>query len=109
MYFGAGVEQTSIDQGVYMPIQYRDYAGKSTTGIPLTLGWGRDSRDSALAPNSGRYQRFNAEWSPAGDMNYVKANYQFQQYLPITKAMTFAVNAELGWGKGLWRKTLSNF
>lgn len=104
VYFGAGVEQTSIDQGVYMPIQYRDYAGKNTTGIPLTLGWGRDSRDSALAPNSGRYQRFNAEWSPAGDMNYVKANYQFQQYLPITKAMTFAVNAELGWGKGLGGK-----
>lgn len=104
VYFGAGVEQTRIDQGVYMPIQYRDYAGKNTTGIPLTLGWGRDSRDSALAPNSGRYQRFNAEWSPAGDMNYVKANYQFQQYLPITKAVTFAVNAELGWGKGLGGK-----
>ena len=104
VYFGAGVEQTRIDQGVYMPIQYRDYAGKNTTGIPLTLGWGRDSRDSALAPNSGRYQRFNAEWSPAGDMKYVKANYQFQQYLPITKAMTFAVNAELGWGKGLGGK-----
>ena len=104
VYFGVGVEQTKIDQGVYMPIQYREYADKNTTGIPLTLGWGRDSRDSALAPNSGRYQRFNAEWSPAGDMNYIKANYQFQQYLPITKAMTFAVNAELGWGKGLGGK-----
>ena len=104
VYFGAGVEQTRIDQGVYMPVQYKEYAGKNTTGIPLTLGWGRDSRDSALAPNSGRYQRFNAEWSPAGDMKYVKANYQFQQYLPITKAVTFAVNAELGWGKGLGGK-----
>ena len=109
VYFGVGVEQTKIDQGVYMPIQYREYGDKNTTGIPLTLGWGRDSRDSALAPNSGRYQRFNAEWSPAGDMNYVKANYQFQQYLPITKAMTFAVNAELGWGKGLGGKSYPIF
>lgn len=109
VYFGVGVEQTKIDQGVYMPIQYREYADKNTTGIPLTLGWGRDSRDSALAPNSGRYQRFNAEWSPAGDMNYIKANYQFQQYLPITKAMTFAVNAELGWGKGLGGKSFPIF
>ncbi|WP_455554548.1 outer membrane protein assembly factor BamA [Comamonas sp.] len=101
VYFGLGFEQTSIDTGVYMPSQYKPYAGKNNTAIPLTLGWGRDSRDSALAPNSGRYQRLNAEWSAAGDMKYVKANYQFQQYLPITKSMTFAFNAELGWGKGL--------
>ena len=104
VYFGVGFEQTSIDNGVYMPIQYRDYSDKSNTAIPLTMGWGRDSRDSALAPNSGRYQRFNAEWSAAGDLKYVKANYQFQQYLPITKSMTFAMNAELGWGKGLGGK-----
>jgi outer membrane protein insertion porin family len=104
VYFGLGVEQTSIDSGVYMPAQYKPYADKSNTGIPFTLGWGRDSRDSALAPNSGRYQRFNAEWSAAGDMKYVQANYQFQQYLPVTKAITFAMNAELGWGQGLGGK-----
>lgn len=104
VYFGLGVEQTSIHSGVYMPAQYKPYADKSNTGIPFTLGWGRDSRDSALAPNSGRYQRFNAEWSAAGDMKYVQANYQFQQYLPVTKAITFAMNAELGWGQGLGGK-----
>jgi outer membrane protein insertion porin family len=104
VYFGAGLEQTSIDSGVYMPIQYKPYSEKSNTAIPLTLGWGRDSRDSALAPNSGRYQRLNAEWSPAGDMKYVKANYQFQQYLPLTKSTTFALNAEFGWGKGMGGK-----
>ncbi len=104
VYFGLGFEQTSITNGVYMPVQYKEYAGKNNTAIPLTMGWGRDSRDSALAPNSGRYQRFNAEWSAAGDLKYVKANYQFQQYLPITKSMTFAMNAELGWGKGFGGK-----
>ncbi|MBF6630566.1 MAG: outer membrane protein assembly factor BamA [Comamonas sp.] len=104
VYFGLGVEQTTIDSGVYMPAQYKPYTDKSNTGIPFTLGWGRDSRDSALAPNSGRYQRFNAEWSAAGDMKYVQANYQFQQYLPVTKAITFAMNAELGWGQGLGGK-----
>lgn len=109
VYFGAGFEQTDVHEGVYMPIQYADYVGKSNTAVPLTLGWGRDSRDSALAPNSGRYQRFNAEWSAAGDLKYVKANYQFQQYLPVTKAITFAVNAELGWGKGLGGKNFPIF
>jgi outer membrane protein insertion porin family len=101
VYFGVGVEQNSIKRGIFMPLQYEPYANKSNTAVPLTLGWGRDSRDSALAPNSGRYQRLNAEWSAAGDLKYVKANYQFQQYVPITKAITFATNAELGWGKGL--------
>lgn len=43
----------------------------------------------------------NAELSPAGDLKYVKATYQFQQYVPVTKAVTFAFNTELGWGKGL--------
>ncbi|MDH0202397.1 outer membrane protein assembly factor BamA [Comamonas aquatica] len=109
VYFGLGFEQTSIKRGVYMPSQYEPYTGKSNTAIPLTLGWGRDSRDSALAPNSGRYQRFNAEWSAAGDLNYVKANYQFQQYIPVTKAITFAANAELGWGKGLGGKDFPIF
>jgi outer membrane protein insertion porin family len=104
VYFGAGIEQTSIKKGIYMPIQYQEYANKNNTAIPLTLGWGRDSRDSALAPNSGRYQRFNAEFSPAGDLKYVKANYQFQQYVPVTKAITFALNAEFGWGKGFGGK-----
>lgn len=101
VYFGAGFEQTKIHKGVFMPRQYEKLADKNNTAIPLTLGWGRDSRDSALAPNSGRYQRVNAELSPAGDLKYVKATYQFQQYVPVTKAVTFAFNTELGWGKGL--------
>lgn len=109
VYFGAGYEQTKIERGIYMPLQYEPYAGSNNTAVPLTLGWGRDSRDSALAPNSGRYQRLNAEWSALGDLKYVKANYQFQQYIPINKAWTFALNAELGWGKGMGGKDFPIF
>jgi len=104
VFFGIGVEQTTIKQGLYMPQAYQDYIrdfGSSSTAIPLTLGWSRDSRDSALAPNSGRYQRFNADWSVAGDARYVRGNYQFQQYVPLSKSFTFAFNGELGWGKGM--------
>lgn len=109
VYFGLGLEQTSIKDGVYMPWQYLDYADKRNTAVPLTLGWGRDSRDSALAPNSGRYQQLNADWSMAGDLKYVRANYQFQQYIPLTKSWTLAFNAELGWGKGLGGKSYPIF
>ena len=75
--------------------------GCTQTGIPFTLGWSRDSRDSALAPNSGRYQRLNTEWSFLSDARYLRANYQIQQYIPLSKKYTLALNGELGWGKGL--------
>lgn len=109
VYFGLGVEQTSIKDGIFLPWQYVSYANKKNTAVPLTLGWGRDSRDSALVPNSGTYQRLNADWSVAGDLKYVSANYQFQQYIPLTRALTLAFNTELGWGKGVGGKDFPVF
>jgi Outer membrane protein/protective antigen OMA87 len=58
------------------------------------VGWSRDDRDSALAPNSGRYQRLNSEWSVAGDARYVRANYQYQQYIPLTSALPWPSTAK---------------
>ncbi len=104
VFFGAGVEGVSIKPGTNIPAAYLDYAerfGYSSTSVPLTVGWSRDDRDSALAPNSGRYQRLNSEWSIAGDARYVRANYQYQQYVPLNKKFTLAFNGELGWGKGM--------
>lgn len=104
VFFGAGVEGVSIKPGTNIPAAYLDYAerfGYSSTSVPLTIGWSRDDRDSALAPNSGRYQRLNSEWSVAGDARYVRANYQYQQYVPLNKKFTLAFNGELGWGKGM--------
>ena len=104
VFFGAGLENTRIKEGTNMPAAYlaymRDY-GSSSFAVPLTIGWGRDSRDSALAPNSGRYQRLNTELSLAGDARYVKGSYQYQQYVPLNKKFTLAFNGELGLGKGL--------
>ncbi|PIG08353.1 outer membrane protein assembly factor BamA [Comamonas sp. 26] len=109
IFFGAGVEGNEIRPGTYMPGIYSEYCGGtsvsntgcSKTGIPLTLGWSRDNRDSALAPNAGRYQRLNLEASFMSDMRYMKANYQVQQYIPLNKKYTIALNGELGWGKGI--------
>ncbi|SHE30161.1 Beta-barrel assembly machine subunit BamA [Lampropedia hyalina DSM 16112] len=103
VYFGMGAESNRIKPGTSIPASYLHYAdtyGYRSNSFPLTIGWGRDSRDSALAPNSGRYQRFNSEWSFTGDTRYIKANYQIQQYVPLTKKYTLAFNTELGWGKG---------
>ena len=104
VYLGMNLERTRIKPGTNIPASYLDYAnrfGYSSTAFPFTLGWSRDSRDSALAPNSGRYQRLMGELGLFGDARYAKADYQYQQYVPLSKAYTLAFNGEAGWGKGL--------
>ncbi|OSZ76698.1 outer membrane protein assembly factor BamA [Hydrogenophaga sp. IBVHS1] len=104
VFFGIGVEQTRIEPGTGLPLAYQTYSntfGDSSTSLPLTIGWSRDGRDSALVPTEGRLQKVNTELGVAGDTRYVKANYQIQQYFALTKQYTLALNAELGYGKGL--------
>ena len=104
VYLGMNAERTRIKPGTNIPAAYLDYAerfGYTSSAFPFTLGWSRDSRDSALAPNSGRYQRLLGELGLFGDARYVKANYQYQQFVPLSKQYTLAFNGEVGWGKGL--------
>jgi len=109
VYFGAGGEKTTIVPGTLLPNSYLPYVDHDNVAIPLTVGWSRDRRDSALAPNSGRYQRANAEWSVAGDLRYVRATYQYQEYIPLNKQFTAAFNGELGWGAAVGDKTYPVF
>ncbi len=104
VYFGTGYESLTIVPGDNLPVSYQDYInkfGEKSNSIPLTVGWSRDSRDSALVPTSGRFQRVYGDWGIAGDIRFVRANYQIQQYIPLNKQFTVALNGELGWGKGL--------
>lgn len=103
VYFGGGVEQIDIS-GNNLPVVYRDYTrtfGAKSNTFPLTIGWSRDERDSALVPTKGRFQRIYGDWGVLGDARFLRSNYQFQQYIPLNKQFTVAVNTELGWGKGL--------
>ena len=104
VYLGMNAERTRIKPGTNIPAAYLAYAerfGYSSAAFPFTLGWSRDSRDSALAPTSGRYQRLIGELGLLGDARYAKADYQYQQYVPLSKSYTLAFNGEAGWGKGL--------
>ena len=104
VFFGGSIERVEIKPGTNIPAAYLAYAerfGYTSTSLPLSIGWGRDSRDSSIAPTSGRFQRVAGELGVAGDARYLRANYQFQQYFPINKQFTLAFNGEAGWGKGL--------
>lgn len=104
VFFGAGAEQTAIHGSTGLPVSYqlhREIFGERSLSVPLTVGWARDGRDSTIAPNSGRYQRVNLEWGAAGDTRYLRSDYQFQQYLPLTNRYTIGFNSEFGYGTGL--------
>lgn len=104
VYFGTGYESLTIVPGVNLPLSYQAYAnqfGYTSNSIPLTIGWSRDTRDSALVPTSGRFQRVYSDIGIAGDIRFLRANYQIQQYIPLNKQFTIALNGELGYGKGL--------
>src|SRR5690606_15465321 len=113
VFFGAGVEHTEVevytssDPYYNSPDRFKEYVERmdpsidtsaegtykaSALGIPLTVAWQRDSRDSALVPTKGRYQRANFEVSPAGDSKYYRATYQHQYFMPLFSASTLALN-----------------
>jgi outer membrane protein insertion porin family len=104
VFFGGSFERTEIRPGTNIPAAYLAYAerfGFVSNALPLSIGWSRDDRDSALTPTTGRLQRFSGEWGVAGDARYLRGNFQYQQYIPINRQYTLAFNGELGWGKGL--------
>lgn len=104
VYLGGGVEHTKIVPGTNLPAAYLIYAnqfGFASSTVPLTVGWSRDSRDSALVPTSGTYHKAIGEWGIAGDARYVSGSYQYQRFFPLSKQYTFAFNGDIGLGQGL--------
>jgi outer membrane protein insertion porin family len=116
VYFGAGLERTKLETDDSSPTLYKEFVkqnasdaltkqtgvGTATTdAIPLTVAWGRDTRDSAITPTRGRYQRANLEVDLIGDAKYYRAIYEHQWYRPLTRWMTLALKGELDIGGGL--------
>ena len=104
VFFGGSLERTTIKPGTNIPAAYLAYAsrvGLTSYAAPLSIGWARDDRDSALAPTSGRFQRLGTELGILADARYTRANYQYQQYIALSKQYTLALNVEGGYGKGL--------
>ncbi len=113
VFFGGSYEQTTINPGTDpLPFAYQKFAddfGYTSNTVPLTVGWARDSRDSLLAPNKGRLLRLNSEVGVLGSTRYYRNSGQYQEYWPLTKKYTLAVNAELANGAGLGGKSYPVF
>ncbi|WP_308920504.1 outer membrane protein assembly factor BamA [Janthinobacterium sp. J1-1] len=112
IFFGIGAERSQIETDSTSPLRFRQYVidnggpsdgiGSATTNsIPLTAAWQRDSRDSALTPSIGRYQRVNLEADLIGDQKYFRAIYEHQYFRPLFSKVTLALKGELDYGHGI--------
>jgi outer membrane protein insertion porin family len=112
VFFGLGLERTSIETDQSSPTRFKQYVtqmtgipsgvGTATTNaFPWTAAWSRDSRDSAITPSAGGFKRANLEIDVIGDSKYYRAVYEQQWYRPITRKMTFALKGEIDYGHGL--------
>jgi outer membrane protein insertion porin family len=112
IYAGLGFEYTGLKTYTGAPTRYTDLETKiagSATYPLFTVGWGNDTRDSALSPSKGTLKRAGFEAGTGSEIGFAKATYQYQFFYPITKDLTWASNADLGYGKGLGSKNYPFF
>ncbi|SFV16152.1 outer membrane protein assembly factor BamA [Pseudoduganella namucuonensis] len=115
VFFGAGLERSQITTDATSPFRYKNYVTDitgnadgigtaKTIAVPLTAAWARDSRDSAITPTIGRYQRINLELDIAGESKYYRAVYEQQWYKPLHPKVTLALKGEIDFGHGIGSK-----
>ncbi|SFL55700.1 outer membrane protein assembly factor BamA [Rugamonas rubra] len=115
VFFGIGLERSRISTDGSSPQRFlnyiRDNGGPSngigtvsSNAVPLTAAWARDSRDSAITPTIGRYQRANLEIDVIGNIKYYRAVYEQQWYKPLHPKVTLALKGEIDFGHGIGSK-----
>jgi outer membrane protein insertion porin family len=113
VYFGLGIEQDRLDVDSTTPQSYQDYVndfGRVSNIVPLTVGWSRDNRDSALVPSRGYFMQANAEYgTPITGVSYYKADLQSQYYYSFARGFVLGLNFQGGYGNGLEGKPFPIF
>ncbi|WP_370624731.1 outer membrane protein assembly factor BamA [Polynucleobacter sp. 80A-SIGWE] len=112
VFFGTGIEAFQIKSTSNTPQPYLNYmidygaaapgypASLNTYNVPVTIGWSRDGRDSALIPSSGSLQQLNAEvGTPVGNMMFYRIFGQYQKYHSFSKGNILSFNGEVGYGE----------
>ena len=80
------------------PLSYEYYGTKFDT-YSLTLGWGYDSRNRALFADRGSRHRFNLSYTlPGSGVEFYTLNYDYMQFVPLTKWFTLLFSADVGYG-----------
>ena len=114
VFFGTGFEIFDIYVTQNTPQPYQTYIQNwgqtvpsrlQTYNIPVTVGWTRDGRDSALIPSKGSLQRLSGEvGTPLGNLLFYQLNAQYQQYHSFSKGNILSFNGEVGYGEAYGSK-----
>jgi outer membrane protein insertion porin family len=99
---GLGIDSTNIEVFDTSPNYYKRYVnafGNRNLSLPISLNWASDGRDSFFFPTKGTYQKAGIEVAlPGGDLQYYRATYQLQHYIPLNQKFTLMFNGEVGYG-----------
>ncbi len=110
---GLSADRTTLKVDAASPLRYQDYVTRfGGTGNTLlgTVGWQKDGRDSLLMTTKGIYRRAVFELSlPGSTATYARATYQHQQFVPLDRKLTLALNGEIGIAKSYGNKELPFF
>ncbi|MEO8332744.1 MAG: outer membrane protein assembly factor BamA, partial [Gallionella sp.] len=98
--YGLAAERTELGLSPFSPARLQHYVstfGSTNVSLPGTVGWVRDSRDSAIYTTEGTVQRAFAELAlPVFDMRYYKLNYQHQLFYTVNSDITLLLHGEAG-------------
>ena len=82
------------------------YYGTKFDTYTLTAGWSFDSRNRALFATRGSRHRVNASYTlPFSGVEFYTVNYDYLQFIPISKLFTFMINADVAYGDSIGTTT----
>ena len=105
IHYGLTAEQTKLGLTTLSPQRFIDYVnavGYTTDDWLGTVGWSRDTRDSAINTTLGVVQNAAMEVALpiAKDLRYYKLTYQQQWFHPVTHDVTLLLKGDAGVGNG---------
>ena len=75
------------------------YYGTKFDTYELSLGWGFDSRNRTIFASRGARHRLGVTYAvPGSDVQFYILNYDYLQFVPISKWFTLMLNTEIGYG-----------
>jgi outer membrane protein insertion porin family len=82
------------------------YYGTKFDTYTLSLGWSFDSRNRGLFATRGSRHRVNLSYSlPFSGVEFYTVNYDYLQFIPISKLFTFMINADVAYGDSIGTTT----
>jgi outer membrane protein insertion porin family len=96
-----GNPYTETSQVGVPPISLTYYGTRFDT-FEISAGWSYDSRNRAIFADRGARHRLSVGYTlPGSDVEYYSANYDYLQFVPLGKWLTFMLNSELSYGDAL--------